>query len=387
MVFQRASDMQHDQGGDRPGGDFVRQHGVGEQRRVGRGDVRDDEEIEELGRHRQRRRRDDEPAGENRANRQDIERRLGGRREPPLPAGETGAGGEALTRRAASLNAGTYTTGGGAPVTFAATNGETVSGALILGQDTTFGQPVTLGGNTTLNSSAGNHAITLAAVSGAVDTLSLSTSWVRSLSTASPSGTSSNGHGTRLEVVSHGGDVRLLAALAGPVRNRVARAIAARAAVWTFVSEPLRLELLATLSPPARSDVERIAAGDRSPLEMPDVSDAVARLRRELGATRTAVSVGRLVAAKRVDLAIEHVARTRDVDALVVVGDGPERTRLEQLARALGVDARFVGAVGALFRALASIGAADALLHASTAEGLSTVVREAEALGTPVVRI
>ncbi len=76
---------------------------------------------------------------------------------------------------AETLNAGTYTMGGGAPVTFAATNGENVSGALTLGQDTTFGQSVTLLGNTTLNSSAGNNAITLAAVSGAGLSLSLAT--------------------------------------------------------------------------------------------------------------------------------------------------------------------------------------------------------------------
>ena len=99
---------------------------------------------------------------------------------------------------------------------------------------------------------------------------------------------------------------------------------------------------------------------------------------------RVAVSVGRLVASKRVERAIEHVERTSDLDALVVVGDGPERSKLERLARARGVDARFVGALER-GEALAWIGAADALIQASTAEGLSTVVREAEALGTPVV--
>jgi glycosyltransferase involved in cell wall biosynthesis len=70
----------------------------------------------------------------------------------------------------------------------------------------------------------------------------------------------------------------------------------------------------------------------------------------------------------------------------VVVGDGPERPRLERQARSLGVDALFVGAV-AREVALAWIAAADVVLHASSAEGLSTVVREAEALGTRVVRL
>ena len=96
--------------------------------------------------------------------------------------------------------------------------------------------------------------------------------------------------------------------------------------------------------------------------------------------------MGRLVPGKRVDRAVEYVASKRGLDALVVVGDGPERDRLERLARERGIDARFVGAVGRR-EALAWIGAADVLLHASEAEGLSTVIREAEALGTRVLRL
>jgi glycosyltransferase involved in cell wall biosynthesis len=101
---------------------------------------------------------------------------------------------------------------------------------------------------------------------------------------------------------------------------------------------------------------------------------------------RVAVCVGRLIDAKRVDRAIEYVAQTDTLDALVIVGDGPERARLERLARALHVKTRFVGAVTRP-EALVWVGSAHVLLHASEAEGLSTVVREAHALGTPVVRL
>ena len=66
-----------------------------------------------------------------------------------------------------------------------------------------------------------------------------------------------------------------------------------------------------------------------------------------------------------------------------MVGDGPDRPRLEARARALGIDTRFIGRTSHE-TALAWIAAADALLHASHEEGLSTVVREAEALGVPV---
>jgi glycosyltransferase involved in cell wall biosynthesis len=188
----------------------------------------------------------------------------------------------------------------------------------------------------------------------------------------------------RVEVVSHGGDVRLLLALPGRVRARIVLVVAARAETWRFVSASLRDALLDGLDASARARVERIAVVQAAAIEMPDVREAVARKRRELGGLRVAVSVGRLVASKRVDRAIEHVASAHELDALVVVGDGPERARLERLARDRGIDARFVGRVPRE-EALAWIGAAQVLVHASEAEGLSTVVREAEALGTRVV--
>lgn len=189
-----------------------------------------------------------------------------------------------------------------------------------------------------------------------------------------------------VEVVSHGGDVRLLTRLPSPARDRLARAIAHRAVKWRFVSEPLARALLEALDRRTASMVEQVAEVRPATMELPELGDAVARRRRELGAARTAVSVGRLVTGKRVDRAIAHVAKSADIDTLVVVGDGPERPRLERLAAELGIRALFVGAVPRN-DALAWIGAADALIHASSAEGLSTVVREAEALGTKVVRI
>jgi glycosyltransferase involved in cell wall biosynthesis len=195
--------------------------------------------------------------------------------------------------------------------------------------------------------------------------------------------------GAELEIVSHGGDVRLLAALPAPVRGRVVTGLARRARAWRFVSERLLDTLLASLDAQARARVEAVAQVRAASLEELDVRAAVAQRRRELGATRVAVSVGRLVPDKRVDRAIEHVARGangRSVDALVVVGDGPERAKLERLAARRGVTARFVGTVPRQ-EALAWIGAAEYVIHASRTEGLSTVVREAEGLGVPVVAI
>ena len=186
-----------------------------------------------------------------------------------------------------------------------------------------------------------------------------------------------------IEVVSHGADVRLLVALPRAARRRIALVIGQRARVWRFVSPGLRDLLLDTIDVDARRVVDRIAAVREASIDLPDVRHAVETKRRTLARRPVAVSVGRLVSTKRVDRAIEHLARSGEARVLVVVGDGPDRPRLERLARERGVEARFVGRV-ARTEALAWIGAADFLIQASEAEGRSTVVREAEALGTPV---
>jgi glycosyltransferase involved in cell wall biosynthesis len=189
-----------------------------------------------------------------------------------------------------------------------------------------------------------------------------------------------------LHVVSHGGDVRLLSALPPSARRALVASLAARAEQWAFVSNDLLEELLVAVDRTTRRCVERVAVVRAPPLDVPDVSAAVANRRRELGGRRVAVSVGRLVAGKRVGHAIAFVAQAAPPYLLVVVGDGPERASLERYAHDRGVEARFVGTVGRR-DALAWIGAADVLVHASEAEGLSTVIREATALGTRVVRL
>jgi glycosyltransferase involved in cell wall biosynthesis len=179
-----------------------------------------------------------------------------------------------------------------------------------------------------------------------------------------------------LEVVSHGADVRLLSALP----SRLTRAIAGRCEVWRFPSATLLEELTRALGRETARAVARVARIVAPPFEMPDVRERSRALRAANGPLL--VSVGRLVPDKCVHHAIDHARRSGA--RLVVVGDGPERARLERRAR--GADVRFVGALPR-DEALAWIGAADALLFASRAEGLSTVVREAEALGVRVERL
>jgi glycosyltransferase involved in cell wall biosynthesis len=99
------------------------------------------------------------------------------------------------------------------------------------------------------------------------------------------------------------------------------------------------------------------------------------------------VSVGRLVAWKAFDLGLEAFAAAALPDAEYwVVGNGPQRGRLEALAAALGVTDR-VRFLGALPRdaTLARIRSATALVHPSLHDSGGFVCLEAMAAGTPVV--
>jgi glycosyltransferase involved in cell wall biosynthesis len=193
-----------------------------------------------------------------------------------------------------------------------------------------------------------------------------------------------------LEVVSHGADVRALVGAPGVVRRALVESILASASSWRFVSSGLRDDLAAALDRRGRDRLERLATVAAAAIELPDVRDRVAALGAREGLADGAlllVCVGRLVEGKRFDRALEHAAREASAAPsgarVVVVGDGPERGRLERRARELRLDARFVGKVGRE-EALAWIAVSTALLHASREEGLSTVVREAVAMGVRV---
>ena len=97
---------------------------------------------------------------------------------------------------------------------------------------------------------------------------------------------------------------------------------------------------------------------------------------------------------KRVDLVIEALARLTETApgglmvTLEVVGDGPERARLEELATALGVSARvrFAGFVDEA-RLAAHYRAAGCYVHAGREETYGLSVIEAAYCGLPVVAV
>jgi glycosyltransferase involved in cell wall biosynthesis len=97
------------------------------------------------------------------------------------------------------------------------------------------------------------------------------------------------------------------------------------------------------------------------------------------------VTVGRLIPWKRIDQIIEAIARC-DEAGLVIVGDGPERARLEALVRTLGLaDRVYFAGQRSKTETLSLMAACHLFVLNSTYEGFPHVVLEAMHLGLPVV--
>jgi glycosyltransferase involved in cell wall biosynthesis len=181
-----------------------------------------------------------------------------------------------------------------------------------------------------------------------------------------------------LEVTVHGSDGALFEHLPRPVRHRMAAILAARSARVRCVSEDLRGRLVRAA--PALEPLCHVA---RAAI---DVSGAPTReaARRALGigeGERIAVVASRLISSKRPYVAV-RLALSRGPSRVVVLGDGP-------LAPAVARLAPSVTALGQRPRpeALAWIAAADLVVSASPSEGAPTVIREARALGVPVLAV
>jgi len=179
-----------------------------------------------------------------------------------------------------------------------------------------------------------------------------------------------------LEVVAHGSDVRLLLRAPSLFRQRLVAALLDHGAAFRFASGELR-DALATHD-------ERLATRGRVELPVLALDGVPTRdaARSELGIPAGAplvVIVARLVRDKRVDVALDALALLAN-PRIVVVGDGPERQALERRFS----EVRFVGSLPRP-RALTWLAAADLVVSASRHEGAPTVVREARALGVPVV--
>jgi glycosyltransferase involved in cell wall biosynthesis len=108
------------------------------------------------------------------------------------------------------------------------------------------------------------------------------------------------------------------------------------------------------------------------------------------GARGGMVSFGRLIEHKRVDVAIrvlEELHSRGILETLTIIGDGPERKNLENLAEQLGVSehVNFLGGLTEQEDVWEIVGRAAVCVMPSEREGYGIAVAEALALGTPVV--
>lgn len=98
-------------------------------------------------------------------------------------------------------------------------------------------------------------------------------------------------------------------------------------------------------------------------------------------------AIARLCPEKGIDLFLEAIARCvprHPVPCFAIVGDGPERMRLQRQAMRLGI-VRQVRWLGEMPNARRLLGGVDVLCVPSRSEGTALVVEEAHAAGVPVV--
>ncbi|AOJ10857.1 glycosyltransferase [Burkholderia mayonis] len=156
-----------------------------------------------------------------------------------------------------------------------------------------------------------------------------------------------------------------------------------------------RYAVLAVLTPDMRREAERLFANTRVAVtELPNVIDPAALRARaaepaELPAGRFIVSVARLDEGQKDHRTLLRAyakvrARRAEAPRLVLVGDGPDRQVLEQLADALGLG-DVVQFIGFCANPFPYVRAADTLILSSRYEGFGMVLGEAMALGTPVI--
>lgn len=160
-----------------------------------------------------------------------------------------------------------------------------------------------------------------------------------------------------------------------------------RAAVLRCVSEAARrdfverwgvpAEVARFLAPPV--DLERLtAAAAAGPADHPWLREAVPLV----------MGVGRLATQKDFGLLLEAFARLRRRQPcrLVLVGEGPERPRLEAKVRALGLDGEVL-LTGRVASVPAWLSRASAFALTSRWEGRPAVIVEAQHLGVPVASV
>lgn len=165
---------------------------------------------------------------------------------------------------------------------------------------------------------------------------------------------------------------------------RIGRWLEGPASRWVY-----RRRALAVISPSTRSAVRQRLRLRGPAFVVPCGAEPAPTNRAQRARVPTIVTVGRLVAHKRVDLlirALPDVVRCHPDLRVDLVGDGPARRELEALTSALDLDrcVRFHGRVGNAERD-ALTARAWLAVHPSAREGWGLSLIEANASGLPVV--
>jgi glycosyltransferase involved in cell wall biosynthesis len=199
----------------------------------------------------------------------------------------------------------------------------------------------------------------------------------------------------RHRAYAHSGDVALLERI--PFGRTIARRLVAAGVALSFVSGELR-DRFALLAG-AREVVGAVEPPAPAPSEWPRRAGVDVAGRQQLGLDHpTVLAVGRLVPIKGHDRLLRACARiqarrgTAAVGGLevVILGDGPERSRLGRLAGALGVRLRLPGfvpraEVGRWLRASDVYVQPSIRLANGRGEGAPLATAEAQAVGIPVL--
>lgn len=185
--------------------------------------------------------------------------------------------------------------------------------------------------------------------------------------------------GKAVTVTARGSDINMCARF--PLPRRMIAWAAANADGVTTVSRALKDQLVRLGHEEARIRVLRNGVD----LGMFTPGDKAAARAGLAVPARIIASVGNLMAVKRHDLVIRALASVDDA-TLLIVGKGPQESRLREMVRQLNLESRvrFLGFVP--HESLANVyNAADVLVLASSREGWPNVLLEAMACGTPVI--
>lgn len=188
--------------------------------------------------------------------------------------------------------------------------------------------------------------------------------------------------GLPCELHGHGTDVDLVLALPGALRRRALRTLLA-ADRLSFPSREKLARFTAALelpTAPSHCHVETMTA-----TVGPDEGPAIA----PPTGSRDVLFLGRLIKQKGVDDLLSAAALMPDPPRLEIAGDGPERPRLQAMAAARRLDARFHGFVhgpakDALYRRAALLCVPSREIG-GLSEGAPLVIAEARRYGLPVV--